>query len=243
MPRRHRCRLRHDPDHADRRVPFAVSAAQMDAAPAQSRQPRLRERHAVLLRLTPCYSKRAKSATGAIGSSRILSKQSRGGTLLCRKRSVLRRGSVQEKLYPCSESPGSLWPRRPVDRRRMYRRRLWRRRLSDRQPTHSGGIPRRFGSPLSMRRKSPTSAWRRFTSSTMKTSETPGQAYNLPLCGEAAAADTAVAAEAAAAEAAAAFEAAADTAAQAAEAADGPAEAAASAAAAGEAAAAAAAAA
>ena len=53
-----------------------------------------------------------------------------------------------------------------------------------------------------MRRKSPTSAWRHSISSTKKTSETPGQAYNLLLSDQAAAADTA----AAAAEAAAAFE-------------------------------------
>jgi hypothetical protein len=58
-----------------------------------------------------------------------------------------------------------------------------------------------------MRRKSPTSAWRRSIFSTKTTSVTPGQAYNL-LLSEAAAADTA--AEAARAEAAAAaFEAAA----------------------------------
>src|SRR5580704_3585896 len=37
------------------------------------------------------------------------------GTLLCRKRSALRRGSVQVKLYPCWESPGHLWQRRPAD--------------------------------------------------------------------------------------------------------------------------------
>src|SRR5271163_3321479 len=53
-----------------------------------------------------------------------------------------------------------------------------------------------------MRRKSRTSAWRRSISSTNKTLETPGQAHNLLLFDQAAAADTA--AEAAAAEAAAA---------------------------------------
>lgn len=37
----------------------------------------------------------------AIRSSRIWSKESRGGALLCRKRSVLRGGSAQVKLYPC----------------------------------------------------------------------------------------------------------------------------------------------
>jgi hypothetical protein len=42
-----------------------------------------------------------------------------------------------------------------------------------------------------MRRRSPTSAWRRSISSKKKTSQTPGQAYNLLLCEQAAAADTA----------------------------------------------------
>src|SRR5271170_5411192 len=88
-----------------------------------------------------------------------------------------------------------------------------------------------------MRRKSRTSAWRRSISSTNKTLETPGQAHNLLLFDQAAAADTA--AEAAAAEAAAAG--AAEAAVEAAEAAVDAAEAAVEAAAeAGEAAAAAA---
>ena len=101
--------------------------------------------------------------------------------------------------------------RRPADRRRRRcRRRLWRRRLPDRQPMYSGKMRRRFGSPVSTTRKSPTSAWRRSISSTKKTKETPGLAYNWPLCGQGAAADTvAEAAEAAAAFAPAALEAAA----------------------------------
>ena len=70
---------------------------------------------------------------------------------------------------------------------------------------NSGRIRRPFRCPVSITRKSPTSAWRPSISSTKKTSVAPGQAYNL-LLSEAAAADTA--AEAAAAEVAAAFEAA-----------------------------------
>ena len=123
------------------------------------------------------------------------------GTLLCRKESVLRRGSVQARPYPCSGSRGCLWRRRPADRRRICCGRLWQRRPPDRSRICCGRIVRRFGSPLSMRRKSPTSAWRPSRSSTT-TSRTPGQAYSSLLCEEAAAADTA----AEAAEAAAAFE-------------------------------------
>ena len=60
----------------------------------------------------------------------------------------------------------------------------------------------RFGFPRSTRRKSPTSAWRRFISSTKMTSETPSRAYKslFEVAGAAAAAD--MAAEAAAFEAA-----------------------------------------
>src|ERR1700677_1655516 len=57
----------------------------------------------------------------------------------------------------------------------------------------------RFGSPLSMKRKSPTSVWRRSISSTKTTSETPSRAYNLPLSMEA---EVVAATEAAASEAA-----------------------------------------
>ncbi len=181
-----------------------------------------------------------KSAMDAIASA-IWSKGSRGGTLLCRRRNELRRGSVQVRPYPCWESRGCPGRRRPADRRRRCRRRLWPRRLPDRQPINSGGIRRRFGSPLSMRRKSPTSAWRRSISSTKTTWEAPSRACNLLLTvEEAAAADTAAAAP----EAAAAFGAAASEAAEAAALASAAAGAAASAgaAAAGEAAAAAAAA-
>ena len=138
----------------------------------------------------------------AILWSQIWSKESRGGTLLWRKRSVLRGGSVRVRLYPCWESPGCLWRRRPADRQRRCRRRLWRHRPPDRW--QSGRIRRRFRSPVSMRRKSPTSAWRRSISSTKKTSETPSQACSLLLSEEGAAADTA----AEVAEAAGAFEAA-----------------------------------
>lgn len=62
------------------------------------------------------YSKRTKSATNVTDSPRICSMESRGGALLCRKRSALQRGSVQVKLYPCWESPALLWRRRPADR-------------------------------------------------------------------------------------------------------------------------------
>jgi hypothetical protein len=109
------------------------------------------------------------------------------GTLLCRKRSALRRGCVQVKLYPCWESPGHLWQHRPADHQRIYRRR----------------IRHRFNSSLSVRRKSPTSAWRRSISSTRKTLEHCRQGYNL-LEQEAAAADMAAAADTAAADMAAA---------------------------------------
>jgi len=101
-----------------------------------------------------CCSKRTKSVTDLLNSSRICSTGSRGGTLLCRKRSALRRGSVQPKRRPCWESPGCLWQHRPADRQRIYRRR----------------IRYRFGS-FSVRRKSPMSAWRRSTFSTRKNSE------------------------------------------------------------------------
>jgi trimeric autotransporter adhesin len=56
---------------------------------------------------------------------------------------------------------------------------------------HTGRIRRRYGSPLSTKRKSPTSAWRRSLSSTKKTSETPARACNLLLSEPAAAVDTA----------------------------------------------------
>src|ERR1700679_912009 len=58
---------------------------------------------------------------------------------------------------------------------------------------------RRFGFPLSMKRKSLTSVWRRSISSTKTTSETPSRAYNslLSMEAEAAAVDMAAAVEAA----------------------------------------------
>jgi hypothetical protein len=63
---------------------------------------------------------------------------------------------------------------------------------------YSGKMRRRFNSPLSVTRRSRTSASRRSIFSTKKTSETPGQAYKLlsEQAAEAAAADTAEAAAA-----------------------------------------------
>ena len=112
----------------------------------------------------------------AVPSSRIWLKDSRGGTLPCRKQSVLRRGNVQARPCPRWESRVCPWRRRPVVRRRTCCRRPWRRRPSDRQSMRSGRTGRGFRSLVSMRKKSPTSAWRRSISLTRTASETPGQA-------------------------------------------------------------------
>ena len=130
----------------------------------------------------------------------------RGRTQLCRRRSVLRSENIRRKPYRCLGLSVCLcrWqaahPRQPLCRRRIYRR----------------GIPPHPKS-LSVRKKSPTSAWGRSTSSTRKTPERPDSAKSLPeAAAEAAAAEAAAAgaaAEAAAAEAAGAEAAAAEAAA------------------------------
>ena len=130
----------------------------------------------------------------------------RGRTRLCRRRSVLRSENIQRKPYRWLGLSVCLcrWrvahPRQPLCRRRIYRR----------------GIPPRPKS-LSVRKKSPTSAWGRSTSSTKKTPGRPDSAKSLPEAAAEAAAAEAVAAgaaaEAAAAEAAGAEAAAAEAAA------------------------------
>ena len=117
-----------------------------------------------------------------------------GGLKLCRRRNVLRSENIRRKPYRCLGLSVCLcrWqaahPRQPLCRRRIYRR----------------GIPPHPKS-LSVRKKSPTSAWGRSTSSTRKTPERPDSAKSLPeAAAEAAAAEAAAAgaaAEAAAAEA------------------------------------------
>jgi hypothetical protein len=117
----------------------------------------------------------------------------RGRTRLCRRRSVLRSENIQRKPYRwlglsvCLCRWRAAHPRQPLCRRRIYRR----------------GIPPRPKS-LSVRKKSPTSAWGRSTSSTRKTPERPDSAKSLLEAADAAAAAAAGAAAEAAAEAAAA---------------------------------------
>jgi hypothetical protein len=117
----------------------------------------------------------------------------RGRTRLCRTRSVLRSENIRKKPYRWWESSACLcrWraahPQQLLCRPRMYRR----------------GILPRPKSP-SVRKKSPTSAWGRSTSSTRKTPERPDSAKNLPEAADAAAAAGAGGAAEAAAEAAAA---------------------------------------
>src|ERR1700731_2443559 len=117
----------------------------------------------------------------------------RGRTRLCRRRSVLRSENIRRKPYRCLGLSVCLcrWqaahPRQPLCRRRIYRR----------------GIPPHPKS-LSVRKKSPTSAWGHSTSSTRKTPERPDSAKSLPEAADAAAAAAAGAAAEAAAEAAAA---------------------------------------
>ena len=126
----------------------------------------------------------------------------RGRTRLCRTRSVLRSENIRRKSYRWWESSAcpcrlrAAHPRQPLFRPRMYRR----------------GIPPRPKS-LSVRKKSPTSAWGRSTSSTRKTLERPDSAKSLPEAADAAAAAAAGAAADAAEAAAAAAEAAAEAAA------------------------------
>ena len=118
----------------------------------------------------------------------------RGRSRLCRTRSVLRSENIRRKSYRWWESSAcpcrwrAAHPQQPLCRPRKSR----------------GGIPPRPKS-LSVRKKSPTSAWGRSTSSTRKTLERPDLGKNLPEAADAAAAaDAAGAADAAEAAAAAA---------------------------------------
>jgi hypothetical protein len=144
-------------------------------------------------------ARRTNSATGVETFARR-----HGRTLLCHIRSTLRSEGVGRKPYRWWESSACLcrWraahPQQLLCRRRIYRR---------------GTLP--CLKSLSMRKKSPTSAWGRSTSSIRKPPEPPGSANNLPEVAEAAeaaeaaaeavaeAAEAVEAAEAAAAEAAA----------------------------------------
>jgi hypothetical protein len=104
-------------------------------------------------------------------SSDIFSNESRGGTLLCCKRSAARRESVGVRLHPCWESPEC----------------LWRWRVAEHPHPRSEGwrichhtIRCHVVSLRSVRKKSPTSACRRSLSSTRKTPEQPDSANRLP---------------------------------------------------------------
>src|SRR5436190_13687352 len=103
------------------------------------------------------YSKHERGATNAVLPSDICSNESRGGTLLCRKRSAPRRESVGVKLHLCWESPEYLWRWRVAEH--PHRR-------SDRWPICRRTIRRHVWSSRSVRKKSPTSACRRSLSST-----------------------------------------------------------------------------
>jgi hypothetical protein len=106
------------------------------------------------------------------GSSCICSMEnSRGGTLLCRKRSAPRRESVGVKLHLCWESPECLWRLRVAEHphQRSDQWRICRRT-----------IRRHVASSRSVRKKSPTSVCRRSLSSTRKTPEQPDSAKRLP---------------------------------------------------------------
>ena len=126
-------------------------------------------------------------------SGRRIFASRRGRTRLCRRRSVLRSENIRRKPYRwlglsvCLCRWQAAHPRQPLYRRRIYRR----------------GIPPHPKS-LSVRKKSPTSAWGRSTSSTRKTPERPDSAKSLPEAADAAAAAAAGGAAEAAAEAAAA---------------------------------------
>jgi hypothetical protein len=123
------------------------------------------------------YSKRTKTATNAVSSSRICSMESRGGTLLCRKRSALRKSKAVSVLGIAGAS--------------------WAASTGGSVAVIPSQNTARFRPSLSVRRKSPTSVWRRSISSTRKTSEHRRPGYNL--FEEAAAADTAAAVSGAAA--------------------------------------------
>jgi hypothetical protein len=96
--------------------------------------------------------------------------ESRGGTLLCRKRSA-RRESVGVKLHLCWESPEYPWRWRVAERPRQ-RSEGWR--------ICHHTIRRHVVSLRSVRKKSPTSACRRSLSSTRKTPQQPSSAKRLP---------------------------------------------------------------
>ena len=83
----------------------------------------------------------------------------RGGLCSWRKSSALPRASVETRQYPCWESPECLW-RLPVAGRPLQPPARWR--MSNRR------TPLRVRSSRSVKKKSPTSACRRFTCSTRK---------------------------------------------------------------------------
>lgn len=93
------------------------------------------------------------------GSERICLRNVQEGILPCRKRSALRSANVRAKLYPCWESPGLLWRQRRAERSRLSRLGIYRRRTRYRLRL------------FSVKRKSPTSAWRRSISSTRRSLE------------------------------------------------------------------------